>query len=205
VTESDKGEPLAVLVQLKNIEVGSYQRRLLLAIAQDFSEFNASDRWVSAPVQVLLGFSFLRSQTFQIDYPKKIIRFLASSPYDKNDPPQAGVSRFTIPYYVSTDSNFPVIDDVYVGGKKVRALLDTGYGGALALTPRAIKSLGLATSGAVSMKLATAPESSLTFEVVPDDQDKPLGVYGAIIGAKFLSDYILTFDPKRKLVTLEKP
>jgi hypothetical protein len=159
VTESDKGEPLAVLVQLKNIEVGSYQRRLLLAIAQDFSEFNASDRWVSAPVQVLLGFSFLRSQAFQIDYPKKIIRFLASSPYDKNDPPQAGVSRFTIPYYVSTDSNFPVIDDVYVGGKKGQGPTRYRIRRCARTDAASHQVSGLATSAAVSLKLATAPES----------------------------------------------
>jgi predicted aspartyl protease len=48
-----------------------------------------------------------------------------------------------LPFRFYVGDKFPVIDEVYVNGKKIRAELDTGHSGVLALTAAAIKRLGL--------------------------------------------------------------
>lgn len=200
-----------VLAQLKDVEVGSFRIKSLLAVLEDFYGMNATEQRLSAPVHGLLGFNLLNSRVAQIDYPRRVIRFLASSPYKKDDVRQGDARRFTIALRMSPVDWVPVIDDVYIQGKRVKAVLDTGFTGALALTPRGIKSLGLPTTGVqpavVVMKVGKAPEISLTPELVPEGAYtyQRFEAYDAVIGYAFLSNYILTFDRKGKLVTLERP
>jgi len=200
-----------LLAELKDVEVGSFRIKRLMAVLEDYSGMNASQHLLSAPVHGVLGFNLLNDRVLQIDYPRSVIRFLASSPYKKDDVRQGDARRFTIALRMSPLDGVPVIDEVYVGGKKVKTVMDTGFTGTLALTPRGIKSLGLPATGAQPavfvMKVGEAPEISLTPELVPEGAYtyKRFEAYDAVIGHAFLSNYVLTFDLKRKLVTLERP
>jgi len=92
------------------------------------------------PLHGALGYGVLQNRIVQFDYPKRIIRFYSTSPYPKVDP--TSNNRVVLSFRLGDDS--PIIDDVYVNGKKIRAVIDTGGGGTyFALMPEAISALGL--------------------------------------------------------------
>ena len=194
--------------QLKDLEIGSYRMNRTMAVLEDFNKMNLGEQRLSAPIHGMLGFNLLKGQVVQIDYLQRVLRFLASSPYKKDDVRRGDASRFTIPLRMSPVDYVPVVDEVYIGNKKIKAVLDTGYAGTLALLPRGVKSLGLSTGTLpiILTKIGMAAEISLTPELVPDYayESERFEAYDAVIGHAFLSNYVLTLDGKGKLVTLEK-
>lgn len=210
IPEGVKEVKTKLAAQLKDLEIGTCRIKGLMAVLEDFYSMNPTEQRLSAPVHGLLGFSLLKGRVVQIDYPQRVIRFLASSPYAKDDVGQGDARRFTIPLRMSPVDYVPVVHDVYIGGKKIKAVLDTGYSGTLALLPRGMKSVGLsirASLPVIVMKVGMAPEISLTPELVPESAypDERFDGYDAVIGHAFLSNYVVTLDGKRNLVTLEKP
>jgi len=197
-----------VAAQLKDLEIGSLRMNRIMAVLEDFNNMNPAEQRLSAPIHGMLGFSLLRGRVVQIDYPQRVLRFLASSPYTKDDVRRGDASRFTMPLRMSPVVYVPVVDEVYIGNKKIKAVLDTGYAGTLALLPRGVKSLGLATGSlpVIVTKIGMAAEISLKPELVPDYAYayERFEAYDAVIGHAFLSNYVLTLDGKEKLVTLEK-
>jgi hypothetical protein len=117
---------------------------------------------------------------------------------------------------MSTESPVTVIGEVYVNGKKLRALLDTSQGGFLALTPAALKYLKLPIPaeksppriGAVdALSIGTMSLAVTEVTFLPKDAaaNITLGMYGGIVGNDLLSHYVVTLDYPRHTVTFEQP
>ena len=133
------------------------------------------------------------------------------------------VNRIAVAFRYDEDV---LIDSVFINGERVRATLDTGSSGTLALTPEAIKILGLqeeAQDGEAktsvgyngeyknktgilkSVRLGRLSLESVeaTFWLPGTGHDKAR--FHVNIGNGFMKDFVVTFDFPGKLVVLETP
>jgi hypothetical protein len=193
-------------IQIGGLNVGT--------VTMNTGNFSNLSQRLGLTVHGVLGFDFLKRRVVQLDYPRRVIRFMQAA----TGPDVAG-TRLTAKHAVvpmSTEAPVTVIGEVYVNGKKLRALLDTSQGGSLALTPSALKYLNLPIPaekspphvGAVdahsigTMSLAATEVTFLPKDVATDID---LGKYGAIVGNGLLSHYVVTLDYPRHTVTFEQP
>jgi predicted aspartyl protease len=210
------------LTQIPQVEIGNLASKNIYAVAVDLSK---SSQVLGKPLHGVLGYGVLKNRVVQFDYPKRVIRFYSSSPYPKADRNFNNERRAALPFQLGNSS--PIIDDVYVNGKKIKAVIDTGGGGTyFALTPEAITSLGLeremsqaepdnrgtGVNGAISsrkgkiksLRVGTISVDSPTVIFYPKGAGKDNRKFGGAIGNMFLQDYVVTFDYSNKTVVFEK-
>ena len=213
------GHPEFYVTKLPGLAVASLPAQDLQAVALDLG-FLRED--LGTEVQAVLGSNFLAGRIIEIDYPKNVIRFYPSSFLSVLDTHSS--NRVILPFKGGEDGNL-VVDDVTVNGKKIKATLDTGMDGSFALTPAAIRELGLSATASkgeatVSSGYRGAAQSTkgtvdrITFGSVEakspavvffgkgTGQDK--NPWGLNIGNQFLRDYIVTIDYQKKLIALER-
>lgn len=220
VASGDK-ENTVYLTKLPQVEIGSLTAKDLLAAAMDFSKIT---KRIGIPLHGVLGYNFLKNRIVQFDYAKQVIRFYSASPFPKSDQPNTA-SRMALPFRFYAGDKFPIIDEVYVDGKKVKVELDTGHSGVVGLTAAAIKRLGLeaeaergepATSeGALGTsvnrkgKFKTLTVGSITIES-PTVTFFPASAldnapFDGMLGNDFFKNFVVTFDYGRSEVVFEKP
>jgi predicted aspartyl protease len=209
---------LAYETILPLIELGGIVARDVYAAAINLAKIGER---MGRPVHGVLGHSFLQGRIFQIDYAALKVRFYDRSPFPEKL--QSTPTRAVIPFRYDNDV---LIDDVYINGQKVRATLDTGSSGTFALTPAAIKSLGLedaVTNASVKKSvgyngefegrtgvLKTVRIGSITIDLAETAFWLPgtghdRAPYQLNIGNVFFKDFVATFDFHTKVVILEKP
>ena len=209
------------LTKLSQMDVGSLKAKDLLAVATDFSKISQR---VGIPVHGVVGYNFLKHRVVQFDYQKHVVRFYSTSRIPKSQPADTA-SRMALPFRFYGDDRFPVIDDVYVNGKKIRAELDTGHSGVLALTAAAIKRLGLeaeaqaaepeTSEGALGTSVnrkgklktlmvgtVTIESPTVSFRAVNSGLDE--APFDGLLGNDFFKDFVVTFDYRNMIVTFEK-
>lgn len=211
------------LTQIPQVEIGGLASRNIVAVAVDLSK---SSQVLGKSLHGVLGYNVLKNRVVQFDYPKRVIRFYSSSPYPKVAPTSNDERRVVLPFRLRDDS--PIIDDVFVNGKKITAVIDTGGGGTyFALMPEAISSLGLAqemsqaepdsrgvgVNGLISsrkgkiktLRVGAIKIDSPTVIFYPKGAGKDNRKFGGAIGNAFLQDFVVTFDYLNKTVVLERP
>jgi len=224
VVATGKGENAntVFLTTLPQIELANLMAKDLLAAAIDFSRI--SER-IGIPINGVLGYNFLKNRVVQLDYPKRLVRFYSVSPVSKSKQPNTA-SQMMLPFRFVDDDKFPVIDEVYVNGKRITAELDTGHSGVLALTAAAIKRLGLeaeaqacepeTSEGALGTsvnrkcKLKTLSVGSVkidsptvSFRAPNSGLDE--APFEGLLGNDFFKDFVVTFDYRRMTVMFERP
>jgi len=216
-------KPQIFSTQIPQVEIGGLASKSIAAVAVDLSK---SSQVLGKPLHGVLGYGVLKNRIVQFDYPKRVIRFYSSSPYPKSDPTSNNDHRVVLPFRLGDDS--PIIDDVYVNGKKIKAVIDTGGGGIyFALMPEAILSLGLEqkmsqaepdSRGVGVNGVITSRKGKIkTLRVGAINIDSPMVIfypkgvgkdnrkYGGAIGNAFLQDFVVTFDYPNKTIVLERP
>jgi predicted aspartyl protease len=209
------------LTKLSQIDVGGLKAKDILAVATDFSRISQR---VGIPVHGVVGYNFLKHRVVQFDYPKHMVRFYSTSRIAKSQPADAA-SRMALSFRFYGDDKFPVIDDVYVNGKKIKAELDTGHSGVLALTAAAIKRLGLeaeaqaaepeTSEGALgtsvnrkgklkTLRVGTVTVESPTVSFRADNSGLDEAPFDGLLGNDFFKDFVVTFDYRKMIVTFEK-
>lgn len=180
----------------------------------------------SKPVHGILGGDFLKDRIVQIDYPNHIIRFYSASPFPKDQPLQNTEQRVKLAMRYETKLAVPIIEEAYVNGKKIRAVLDSGFTGTLSLTPAATKYLDLEAEVAAMAPAASNRNKKLeprkgqvkTLSIGPlevtspptlfygkgSGMDQKLELFGAIVGYSFLRNFVVTFDYRNKTVVFER-
>src|SRR5689334_5743827 len=202
--------------QLPLVEAGAFAAKNVEAVALDLSKM--SER-LGKPLHGVLGHSLLNGRIVQIDYPNRVVRFLARSNTE-----QANTSKRTVMSFRYVDN--VLIDDVSVNGKKVVANLDTGSSGRFNLTPAAVSYLGLAEEASrapvstdvgyngaaenrqgkvrnVTIGGISIDDPAVIFFGKGTGRDKK--PWGINIGNVFLKDFVLTIDYRKKLIALERP
>ncbi|PYS63482.1 MAG: hypothetical protein DMF76_06835 [Acidobacteria bacterium] len=211
------------LTHIPQVEIGDLASKNIVAVAVDLSK---SSQVLGKTLHGVLGYGVLKNRIVQFDYPKRIIRFYSASPYLKVDATSNNDHRVVLSFRLGDDS--PIIDDVYVNGKKIRAVIDTGGGGTyFALMPEAISSLGLeqamsqaepdsrgvGVNGLITsrkgkintLRVGAINIDSPTIIFYPKGVGKDNRQYGGAIGNAFLQDFVVTFDYMNKTVVLERP
>lgn len=171
-----------------------------------------------------LGADFFKGKILQIDFKKRLIRFLNAPAMDYKEALTTSGLRDKKVFVFRMDQvseNFlgqpvvmPVIDGPSINGVTVRSLLDTLTPYPVTLSPDAIKQFGF---GSIPDKGTTKPAKlksfslgSMDFTDVPAilagknaGFDESYRDYGAIIGVAVLQNFTVTFDWKNKMVVLE--
>jgi predicted aspartyl protease len=221
VVGTGKKQNTLFLTKLSRMDVGNLKAYDLLAVATDFSKISQR---IGIPIHGVVGYNFLKNRIVQFDYSKHVVRFYSSSPISKSQLPHSA-SRMVLPFRFYGGDKFPVIDQVYVNGKRIKAELDTGHSGVLALTAAAITRLGFEAEA-----LAAAPETSegalgtsvnrkgklRTLSVGTVTIDSPTVSFRApnsgldeapfegLLGNDFFRDFVVTFDYRSMMVMFEK-
>jgi predicted aspartyl protease len=208
---------LTYYTKLPLVEVGGLNVKTVEALALDLSKVSAR---LGKPLHGVLGHSLLNGRVVQIDYPNHIVRFYSQPLFSKT----ANTPTRTMLSFRYSDN--VLVDDLMVNGKKMVGNLDTGSSGTFDLTPAAVSYLGLdedfnrapvstdvgyngvsqnrkgkvnsVTVGAISVD---AP-AVIFFGKGTGRDKKPWGIN---IGNGFFKDFVVTFDYRNKLVTLERP
>ncbi len=211
------------LTQIPQVEIGNLASKNLYAVAVDLSK---SSQVLGKTLHGVLGYGVLKNRVVQFDYPKRIIRFYSSSPFPKTDKVPNNERRVMLPFQLGNSS--PIIDDVYVNGQKIKAVIDTGGGGNyFALMPEAVTSLGLekeveqaepdkrgvGVNGVITsrkgkiktLRVGTISIDAPTVIFYPKGTGKDNRKFGGAIGNVFLQDYVVTFDYLNRTVVFEKP
>lgn len=210
---------LAHETRLPLVQLGKLAARDVDATAIDMSKTSAA---LGKPIQGVLGYSLLKDRIVQIDYPKQVVRFYATSPYqNKTHGSNAKPTQLTFSYRDDVLAN-----GVSVNGKPIIANVDTGDNGSFQLTPAAVAKLGLQTqvanakisrsvgfNGATENREATV--KNITIGGISIDQPSVIfygkgtgrddEAWGIRIGNAFLKNFIVTIDYQNKLITLESP
>ena len=221
VVATGKEENEVFLTRLSELEVGGLEARNVVAAALDFSKIS---RRIGIPIHGVAGYNFLKNRIVQFDYAKRVARFYSTSPIPRSAQPNNS-TRMVLSFHFYEGDKFPIIDEVYVNGKKIRAELDTGHSGVLALTAAGTKRLGLqaeadagepetsqgALGASVNRKgtVKTLMVGSITRESPPVSfRAANSGLDGApfegLLGNDFFKDYVVTFDYRRMLVMFER-
>lgn len=181
------------------------------------------------PYDAVLGCGALRDRVMQIDYTRRVLRFLPQPPL----PAPNTDWRTTVPIHFSSLGCLPITDSLWVNGRRLSGVFDTGNVGQFLVTPRAVDHLGLAdsvrhmravTSGYFTADSARAGVAHLgrlrqvrlgsivadtthaVFGAAGDGpMDQPLSVWGVVVGNRFLEKFLVTFDFVGNRVTLERP
>lgn len=211
---------LGYYTQFPLIEVGDFTAKNVDALAIDLSKM--SER-LGKPLHGVLGHSVLNHRIVQIDYPNRVVRFYARSPFSKPTD-QVNTAKRSVMTFRYDDN--VLIDDVSVNGKKMVANLDTGSSGSFNLTPAAVSYLGLeeeVSQAPVSTDVGfngasenrqgkidnvriggiTIYEPVVIFFGKGTGRDKK--PWGINIGNVFLKNFIVTIDYPKKLIALERP
>lgn len=179
------------------------------------------------PHDGVLSTNFFRGIVLQVDYPGSVVRFYRTTPIPPT--PDAAGCRVSVPMIFSGAAGaLPFTDSIYVDGRPVRGLFDTGGAGAFVATRRLVDRLGLRPiqdSGRAVVGLLssdTAARQTVRFSRVgrvtlgPFVVDSPrvmiapplMGGEGwghdLIVGYGFMRHYVVTFDYPGRLVTFER-
>jgi aspartyl protease len=180
------------------------------------------------PHDGILSTAFFRDLVLQVDYPAGIVRFWRRSPVPRT--PQATATRVSVPMVFSPRAGaLPFTDSVFVDGRPVRALFDTGGAGAFVATREFVERAGLtpipdsartyigllsadttarqavrfARVGRVSM--GSFGRDSARVMLAPPLMAGDDWGHDLIIGYGFMRHYVVTFDYPGRLVTFERP
>jgi hypothetical protein len=182
------------------------------------------------PHDGVLSTAFFRDLVLQIDYPARVVRFYARSPFAEQ-PSRQPDARASVPMVFSPRAGaLPFTDGVLLDGKPVRALFDTGGSGGFMAMNQLVERVGLpilpdsGTGMAVGMlsngqatrqkvqfarvdRIALGPfvVESPRVLVAPSQLEGSDWGHDLNIGYGFMRHYVVTFDYPGKVITFEKP
>jgi predicted aspartyl protease len=215
-TESNAVYP----TKLSAVELGSLTAKDVLAATISLTKL--SER-IGRQIHGVLGYSFLKDRIVQIDYPNLKLRFYPTTPYPALQFAPNTVDKVAFP--MRREDGDVIIDSVFINDQKMKATLDTGSSGGFALTPEAVKTLGLeeqALDGksetgtgynddyehkvgvlkSVRLGKIALDSAPATFWLVGTGHDNKS--YQVNIGNGFFQDFVVTFDFRNKMVVFER-
>jgi len=169
-----------------------------------------------------LGCDFFRGRTLQLDFGRRVMRFLDKASAEALRARAAGAAGAAVLEMTEREDllrrpvKLPLVGKVTFDGKPARVMLDTGVPAVVALTSSAAKRLGLEAppekgaprAGTVgSLELGGVKLSGVPVVVFPKGSpaEARLGEQGALAGSAFLQNFVVTFDFRgRGVVVLEQ-
>lgn len=197
-------------VDVPEIEIGDLK---VNSFAMKPENLRSQSRELNVTLHGVLGYDFLKKLTVQIDYKKKVVRF-SSTKFPKANPPASQSAQTIMQMELPMEYPVPVIKDILVNGQKLKAVVDTWQQLPLCLTPAAAKYLNLPLpvdkkptqiKTVESLQVGGVRQDKVTtlFYNSGNNLDHGLNKYGAILGAGFLSNHVVTFDYQNKQIIFE--
>jgi predicted aspartyl protease len=162
-----------------------------------------------------LGVDFFKGSAVQIDFEKRVLRFLSESEAQSLTE-KAGANKQTaqlkIAYNDDSFEHLPVpLVDVTIEGKKIKTLIDTGAVVIVALSQATAKKIGSTVSPGASSKKTKVQNLSIgglrlndvPAVVLTKENAGVLQGSDAVIGIAVLQNYLITFDFRRNLIVVE--
>jgi len=214
------------LVKVKSLAIGGAVKRHAV-----FEVFPADELApLIGPYDGVLSTAFFKDLVLQIDYPAGVVRFYASSPIPKRPPDDPGV-RASVPMVFSPGVGaLPFTDFVFLDGKPVRALFDTGGSGGFMAMKQLVDRAGLEVLPDAGPKVAVdmlsngqATRQTVQFAkagrialgsfvvesprvmIAPSQLEGGDWGHDLNIGYGFMRSYVVTFDYPNKVITFERP
>lgn len=205
---------------LAALELGDLAIDELEALAIDLSPFG--DR-LGRPLHGILGYSFFEDRVVQIDYPAGLMRVCrgpGSLLEEANTAGRGTVVR--LPLRFDSDSTTPLIEELYVNGRRVPVSLDTGSSLGLELFDVAIAELGLegereaarvdsvfGARGGAERRVGRVDSMRIgQLDLDPDEVSfsgrESTSLRQGNLGNRLLRDLVLTFDYRRRSLTIER-
>jgi predicted aspartyl protease len=173
---------------------------------------------LARPVVGSLGHSFLAGRIAQIDFPKRVLRFLPDPPPDQPESGRRAILKFK-------DDESILIDQASIDGQPIKGSIDTGSGGSITITADAARKLGLqpapappapkaspgkaqpsSREGAVrNVRIGTLFAESLAATFLPAAPGRDRKPWDASFGNAFLKDFVVTIDYPDLKLFLERP
>ncbi len=200
--------------QVSGIQIGEWK---IDTLNMKLGELDAYSKELGVPLHGIFGHDFLKKQPLQVDYKNNVVRFFPKGLGDK-DPTSNQTSpqstKTIIQMEITSEEPVPVIKGILVNGLKIKALVDSWQNLALSLSPAALKELKIQqppektrpqVSIINSLQVGELKQESVktAFYSKGTGLDHGLSKYGAILGAGFLSNYIVTFDYSNKQVIFQ--
>jgi hypothetical protein len=174
---------------------------------------------IGRDIFAVLGADFFKGKIVQFDFSRMVLRFLDKYSADESNA-KSTVMKFKMDAAVDTPVNLaiplPVVSEILFNGKSLRTLITTGVASPALISAGALKQLQL---GPVPEKGKTAVGKIPLLKIYDIElKDVPALFFGkdagfeqerasydAVLGLGLLKNFILTFDFKEKIVTLERP
>jgi len=182
------------------------------------------------PHDGVLSTAFFKDLVLEIDYVAGVVRFYASSPIPER-PPQEPGARSSVPMVFSPRAGaLPFTDSVFLDGKPVRALFDTGGSGGFMAMKQLVErarlevlpdtgprtAIGMLSNGRTMQQIvqfarvARIALGSFIVEsprvmIAPSQLEGGDWGHDLNIGYGFMRSYVVTFDYPNKLITFERP
>ncbi len=200
---------LAHETKLPLLELGGLTARNIEAVAINLSKMSEA---LGKPLHAVLGHSLLKNRIVQIDYPKRVVRFYAASPFRKPTSRSHRRKFATLSFRYRDDI---LMEGVSVNGKRMVANLDTGSNGRFQLTPAAVVKLGLETQVGKARVSKSAGFNGMTENREGEIKNVTVGgifvdgptvvfygkgtgrdkeAWGIRIGNAFLKDFVVTIN-----------
>ena len=209
----------AYMTELPLIQVGELVARDTVAAAIDLSKLSQR---LGRSIHGVLGYTLLKNRIVEIDYPRRAVRFYSSSPIGSSELKQKNANTIALPFRLV--DRIPIID-VYVNGKKITAVVDTGSSLMFSLKPKAISRLGLQEEAdraqpdtavgyngealvrngkinrlSVGEIVLEMPDVTFLMKGMGHDDSSSEGSIGNV----FLKDFVVTFDYTKKTVIFKR-
>lgn len=198
-------------VQASGMQIGEWK---LDTLSMKLGELGAYSKELETPLHGMLGHDFLKKQSFQIDYRNKVVRFFLKGEGVTNLKSNQTSLKTIAPIEITNEEPVPVIKTILVNGSKLKAMVDTWQNVQLSLSPAALKELKIDPPPEKTGPQIKVVESLQVGELKQEKVkaacyskgtglDHGLGRYGAILGADFLSNYVVTFDYFNKQIIFQ--
>lgn len=208
-----RNDRLYTFSTVPDVRVGGLSGKSLNMRLYSFSE---ESQRVGREIFGSLGVDFLRGRVVQLDFKKKVVRFLSQSPDVAKDA-MTGASatpRAVLPmrHYKET-LTLPIADNVTLDGKKIKMNFDTGIITVISLSASSAKQLNLTPPQEKenpridkinSLRFAEHEIKGVPVLLYPkgsafetDDKD-----FDAVAGIALLQNFLVTFDFRKKVIIL---
>jgi|ERR1044071_877299 hypothetical protein len=210
-----RNDTIVVYSTVADIRVGDIK---LSSLNMRLSAFSEISKKLGREIFGTLGADFFKGRVAQFDFAKKVVRFLpqslADTLKDKKAANDAAVHVVLPMIFYNEIVTLPVVENVTFDGKKIKTLFDTGTVTVLALSSSATKQLGLTpppekgASRADKIRLLRFDNYEITdvpATLYPKGSnfDRDNKEFGAVVGTILLQNFVVTFDFRNKLITLE--
>lgn len=184
--------------------------------------FDAIEKVLGHKLDAIIGLDYLNERIVQLDFKKRVIRFLDKPPFDYESTDRLTDPSNKIQVAMRMDEHLrtifgdpvsmPITNEIKLNGFSVRALFDTGVAYPVTIAPFAAKKDSI---GAVPAKESFSKVQLKSIDLDGYDMtDVPALInsawddtetrYAAVIGIGIMQNFTVTFDWKNKWIALER-